>query len=922
MRPRKLIMSAFGPYAKEVTVDFDKLGSSGLYLVTGDTGAGKTTIFDAITFALYGEPNSEARKDTLRSEYADKATPTFVDLSFDYDGRSYRVKRYPAQERQLLRGSGTKIDGAKAELYLPDGAPLTKLREVDAAIIDIMKINRSQFMRIAMIAQGEFRKLLEAKTEERKAIFRSIFKTDWAVDIQNRLKEDTRELQRRRAEVQASLDRYIEGVECCDDEALRLELAEAKRDKRSTAETVELIEKIIASDELCEGKLAEELCTVEEELEAVNKRLSELEAYNGAKRSHAAATAELEKKIPELESLKNERAAALETKPEIEKLASEIISCKEKLPKFEELDTRIKKRAAAEKSARETGKMLENAQKTLENKNAELSSKEAELKALAKAGERRAELNSELERTDKRIETLKKLIADAADFEKLGKSLKQSQHTYKRAADKLAAENSEYNALYRAFLDGQAGVLAGGLTEGEPCPVCGSTHHPQPAEKRREVPTEAELEEKKNSVKLADDEAAAASKICAELGGKAESAKTALEKSLPEFGVADAAENCRAALEAVLISSENSRIETGLKWVAETKNLQRKETLEKLVPELRDGITSLLANITELREKLAEYETREKAEKSAAEALAAELGFESKAAAEINIRGLEKKRRAMDSAMEAAEQNYSRCNDAVIGLRATVKSLEAQLETVCDVDGESELAARNELLGRKKKTQLQQQELITRVRINRGNLENINARAEEKIALDEEYKWMYNLCATAAGDLGSGKSKIMFETYVQMAYFDRIIELANVRLSTMSSGQYELKRHEDADNLRSQVGLELDVIDYFNGSSRPVGSLSGGESFLASLSLALGLADEIQSSAGGVKIDTMFVDEGFGSLDGDTLNQAMKALYSLSDSNRLVGIISHVEELKKRIEDKQIVVTKNGAEGSSVKIIC
>ena len=919
MRPLELVMSAFGPYAGEVTVDFGKLGESGLYLVTGDTGAGKTTIFDAITYALYGEPNSSSRKDSLRSKYADMGTPTFVKLTFEYDGKIYTVKRNPEYERPAARGSSTVIQKAGAELYLPDAAPITGLKDVNNALMGIMKINKSQFLQIAMIAQGEFRRLLEASTHDRKEIFRNIFKTGWAESIQERIKNDTKELASRRNEVQKSLDRYIDGVECPGEDELFPELQTARRDKWPTAETVELIEKIIASDEKRSEELEAELTAADAQLAEVNARLAVLETYNKAKQSHAEAKAELERKTPELESLKSKLDTAKASKPEIERLSAEIATCRAKLPKFLELDAHTKAAVNAENGKRSAAAQLSAAAEKRESTAAETESLEAELKALARTGERKAELTAELEKSTGRASAIGSLITEAESYDKLVKKLRQEQESYLKAAEKSDAAKTEYDAMMRAFLDGQAGVLAARLSEGKPCPVCGSPNHPQPAEMKRDVPTEAELEATKAAAGEAADKAKTASDTCKELLGKTDAARENIERQLPEFAEGADAENCIAVLNEKLKAEKLHKAETEVRLQEETKKVRRKEKIEQQLPVLRKETDTLTEQVTQLKTKITALETTAKAEKLSAEKLASELGFASSTAAEEHIKMLADTRDSMSLAIENAEKAHKACSEDIIALRASLSSLEVQLETVCEVDGEGETAKQAELIKQKRSIALLQQDVAARTKINRSNLSSIKAGADEKTALDEKYRWLSTLASTAAGDL-SGKSKIMFETYVQMAYFDRIIELANVRLSTMSSGQYELVRHVESDNLRSQVGLELDVVDYFNGSRRPVGSLSGGESFLASLSLALGLADEIQSSAGGVRIDTMFVDEGFGSLDDDTLNQAMKALGGLSEGKRLVGIISHVAELKNRIE-KQIVVTKNGADGSEIKII-
>ena len=294
------------------------------------------------------------------------------------------------------------------------------------------------------------------------------------------------------------------------------------------------------------------------------------------------------------------------------------------------------------------------------------------------------------------------------------------------------------------------------------------------------------------------------------------------------------------------------------------------------------------------------------------------LRFGSIAKAKNESEALEKNIDEMKKAYEKAQEALLESDKKIVGYKASIKEMSKQLYSKCNLDRESETNKRTEITKKKTADDAVAKELHTRIKSNKQVLDNIQANVENLDKLEKHYTWLRALSNTANGNI-SGKEKVMLETYIQMTYFDRIIARANTRFMVMSGGQYELKRRKEAENNRSQSGLDLDVIDHYNGTERSVKTLSGGESFKASLSLALGLSDEIQASAGGVKLDTMFVDEGFGSLDEESLDQAMKALLSLVDGNRLVGIISHVADLKNRI-DKQIVVTKGKNGGSKANI--
>lgn len=920
MKPLKLTMSAFGPYSGETVVDFEKLGNGGLYLVTGDTGAGKTTIFDGITYALYGEPNSTGRRNTLRSKYADISVPTFVEFTFEYDGKVYTVRRNPEYERLTKNGKGTTKQTADATLWRPDGAPVTKTKEVTAAVTEIMHIDRDQFLRVAMIAQGEFRRLLEATTSERKEIFRSIFKTHCAEKVQERLKEDVKELDKRCKSTRESLQRCVENVSCDGDDVLGLELKKAKSEAWAAADVIELLEKIIASDEARSGKLSAELEETEKRLDAVKTSLGILEKNNKAKLDREKAARELEEKSEAIAELKKAYSEAEEKKPELEKLSAELASHRERLTRFDELDRHLLAALAAEAAAAKAAEGLERAENKLLSEKMSVQELENELQSLSKAGERMALLTAALEKSKDRIAAVQELTDKVHDREKQKNQLAAEREKYLVLSAEAEKAKSEFDEKTKLFLDGQAGVLAQSLAEGEKCPVCGSVHHPEPAHKLRDVPGENELELAKDKSLLASEKARKASELCHGIGVRIEAAGESIAAKLREFAESADADNCLEALENAANSERESCEKLNAEIGAEGAKVLRREKAEEELKKKKENAEALEAEISELRTELAAKTATARAEKATADKLSAELDFRNRAEAEARINELEEKKKSLQNFAEKAEQEYKACREEIIILSERVRSLDEYLESADEIDGE---AAEKEMLmleAKRAGSKKLEGEVNLRLGLNRKNLESIRAQSAEIIALDGEFRWKSALCNTASGDI-KGKSRIMFETYMQMAYFDRIIELANKRFSTMSSGQYELKRHDESDNLQSQVGLELDVVDYFNGSVRPVSSLSGGESFIASLSLALGLADEIQSSAGGIKLDSMFVDEGFGTLDDDILNQAMKALGGLSEGNRLVGIISHKSELKSRI-DRQIIVTKNGAEGSEVKIIC
>ena len=920
MRPLKLRMSAFGPYAGSTTADFEKLGASGIYLITGDTGAGKTTIFDAITFALFGEASGDSREPAmLRSKYAAPETPTEVELTFSNGGRTYTVKRNPEYERPALRGGGTTTQKADAELICPDGRRVTKSREVTAAVREILGVDRGQFSQIAMIAQGDFMRLLLADTKTRQAIFRDIFRTRYYQVFQDRLKEEAGKLGRECDDARKSISQYVKGAVCDGEDVLAAELNKAKENALPTADTMELLARLAAQDEEAIRRIADEAAALGERLELVNAELGKAEEAKKAAEDlkkaegEAAAAGEKLRLLAEaLEKARGEQETA-------EKLGEAAAALEALLPEYDRRDRLTGQRKEAEASLRRASGENEQAKEDLEALSGTLERLKAEQETLAHAGEEKERLNGEIARAAQKKDGLTELLTLFSEYDSLAETLGRAQEAYKARQEISQELWQDHEAKQRAFLDEQAGVLARGLEDGKPCPVCGSAEHPHPAAFSEAAPTEEQLKKAKQRAEKAREEASAASLAAGKCLAAAEAKKEELRKKasvlFPELEIAAV----KSAVEAGLTAVREQLRALSESVRAEEKKIGRKAELDKLIPdtesaqkrldaavrERTESIAALKAGIAELDVQLADF--------------AGKLQFPDKQAAAAEIRRLKSEQNERKEALAKAERAHREQETASAGIGGLILQLRKQLEGAEQKDVGKLSEQREELKGNIAKLTEKQRQIHVRKAANETALGNIRTKSAELEGLEARLTWVRSLSNTANGNL-SGKEKIMLETYVQMAFFDRILSRANTRLMIMSGGQYELKRCRTADNNRSQSGLELDVIDHYNGTERSVRTLSGGESFKASLSLALGLSDEIQASAGGIRMDTMFVDEGFGSLDEDSLQQAMKALTGLAESNRLVGIISHVSELKERI-DRQIVVTKERSGGSRLQIV-
>ena len=919
MRPLKITMSAFGPYAGEVTLDMQKLGKSGIYLITGDTGAGKTTIFDAISYALYGEASGNYRENTtLRSKYASADTPTFVELEFEYNNEIYKINRNPEYPRPNKRGEGFTKQSANAELVMPDGSVITKIKEVNAKVEEIIGINKNQFSQIAMIAQGDFRKLLNCETNERSKIFRKIFKTEPYHNIEIKLSSLFNELKRNREKEKSGIEQYINQLKCNENDTLSLELERAKSGDVLIEDVIKLAGEIINKDTLEYTKTQKNIESINEEIEKINSNIKLYENQEATKKAYAEASAKLE----ELKTKRNDCEKAYKSaeaqRERLDDLTRKINLINSKMPKYDELKS-------LENSINERTQSFEKSNNLLKLKQQEITLLEKEIDEKSKALEEVKgadllvqKLTAQKEEIKKKAEALKELKTEIDRCKTEQKNLKNAQSFAKSALDEYGALENEYNQIYIAFFNEQAGIIADELKDGEPCPVCGSTSHPNLARKSENAPSQADVESAQNLVKKAQEKADKARDTASALKSRfdeiAANVKSAAKKL---FGTDDNVfDDYNSNINA--LKKEYDCTLALLKTANEKLNLYQK--LDKEIPKIQEKQKSISDEISKLNTQKASDEAFISENTKRVISIKSELDFESADLAKDKLKEYTNLSNDIKNAIEKSKNDF----DDIKSKYDTQKGKKASLENALKEFKEIDLATLNEkslkLNEYKKDIDKTAKSLYSRIESNKLLVDNISKKRDILKGYDDKYVWLKALSETANGDI-SGKEKITLETFVQMTYFDSIIRKANIRLLTMSDGQYELVRRSDAETLKKNEGLALDVIDHFNGSSRSVSTLSGGESFMASLCLALGLSDEIQSSNGGIKLDTMFVDEGFGSLDGEALDRALSALTSLSQGNRLVGIISHVDALRDRIDNK-IVITKDRTIGSNAQIIC
>ncbi len=1022
MKPYNMIVSAFGPYAKTVEIPFHRFGKEGIFLITGDTGAGKTSIFDALCFALFGEVSGSNREvESLRSDFALPETKTFVDFTFFHGEELYRIVRNPAYVRPKLRSDGTTTQSADAALYYPDGHVLTGYGKTKTAIEELLGIDAKQFKQIVMIAQGEFLKMLYADSNTRGQIFRRLFQTECYADFQKRLKELEKEKriaftdsQKRLAaclqqsgfadDLCAVEDSFQEGELWLQEEGERL-----SETKAVVLEMEKQIQRKIALRAQVEGEQTQrkKRKEAEETLDALEKQKTEQEnlrillekqrkaldyvfpleqAWKNAKQEvslimaeQAALFKEQEENAILLEKAEAEQREIPKRKAALEKKKS---SCNAKRENLEQIKKKSDILSVIADCQKETERLSE--------EKAGLETAMAESEKICQKGKQAAEELAETEKAillctqqENALAERHKILLDTAANDKERQLLQQELEEKRKAyrVQETAWKKASLSALEaeRLFLREQAGFLAETLEENAPCPVCGSTVHPHKAVPSFHAPTQ---EEWKQQQEFADREKRKLETLRVEGVGTKERLSL-LQNTLQEQRKTLAV----SSLEALRAETEyNNRERTlckekGQDLEQEKKKLQNivetGKQREKILEQQKNQLKSVAEDLQRQEQTYSRLEGKRTA-------LEEQIGTQSYEEAEEELRLIQEEIEKESADMEKTEESYRKMQtnherkEAVLREKAEQKKeREMQAEQAekafqhqllaygfPDVETYTMLLPKREELEEKEEKNRAYFLALSSVKTRLSDLgkenqqllqTNLDMLAEEIAALQEkkeceqakyeEKRTLYamrrdalsrgkqewkvyekekesyypikELSDTVSGDI-SGMDRISFEQFIQGVYFEQIIEAANLRFQDMTDGRYLLLRAEESADKRVQSGLVLAVMDYFTGKQRSIKSLSGGEAFKASLCLALGLSDMIQQKTGGVQIDAMFIDEGFGSLDEQSREQAVAVLQRLSTENRLIGIISHVTELKDSIEKK--IVVQKGIQGSRISL--
>lgn len=1035
MRPIKLVMSAFGPYAKEEVIDFSLLNGKNIFLITGPTGAGKTTIFDAISYVLFGEASGSTREnDALRSDFADKSRLTYVELDFELRGENYHIRRVPQQIKPKVKGEGFTTQSSEAELTLPDGKVRTGTSNVTNKINELLGINKEQFKQIVMLPQGEFKKLLLADSKEREVIFRKIFGTYNYERIQVLLNDKARtlykDLEKSRDRILVNLKNIKSEEEIVDsdnvdvisavgkiEENIAIKEKEAKEIASKLDETRKQIEKLQAEkiqsvnnnnllddkkkvseliekykdkeveikekeDILAKAIKAKEILFVEEEMikQQKNKELKE------------RINLEIDKNIGLIEKELEKAKISLETEEskeaEKDKLVEEANSLSDKKPKILEFDSTKKRIGQLEIRTEEMKKASSNQQSNLEKFKEEQGKIEEKQREIIEFEKSKILLEREI--SEKTL-----LINKVRDLYKEINRYNQEKNNYDKLKNLFNNQEKIYKDSKRIFeekqemyMKEQAGILADSLQVGMPCPVCGSLEHPSPALRVSDVPSEEELKEYQKQFEEYQKEYQETLLEMTQIKSKMDSSMNdVIQKGVSELkdklnedtynegtqenilnlgkGLGNEIKELEAKLEIYnkgisekdlfnkkldevkrnIVNCENEikrllELYTN-EYAALVSDKEKLESLEKEIPSDIKSVDQLEEKISKIKEsielfnkriKLAREKVNELNKSSSSEKAKSEEGKKqikeldeeiNKSREIVNSRILENKFKSYDEYNEVKQyiKSINQIQKEISEFKENFKSLLDKSEELKMKTKDLEYVAIenidlkiNDIKKSEHEINEKSKEIYSVITNNSNILNEVNEIYTKVLDKEKSYKVIGELA-----NLANGKKSpyISFERFVLASYFQEIIDAANLRLSKMTGERFILKRKEDKGKGTAQQGLELEVYDNYTGKSRHVKTLSGGESFKASLSLALGLSDVVQANAGGISLDTIFIDEGFGTLDSESLDNAINSLIELQKGGRLVGIISHVPELKERIEAKLEI--KSTLEGSSAK---
>lgn len=914
MKPLKLVINAFGPYVDKTTIDFENFGDNGLYLITGDTGAGKTTIFDAMSYALFGEASGSARSKvhTYRSDFAKDDNATFVEMEFLRHGEKYFIRR---ESSYLKDGRKTAIP-ERATLTKPDKTTLSGTSEVNSEIQNIIGIDKDQFSKIVMIAQGEFQKFLLAPTKERLEIFRKIFGTEKYEEFLNELKNRLNSTGSDKNDKKLLLENSITNIISDNDD----ELEQLKNNENIVYNLGELLEKLeisIKNDEKENKSFDEKSKKIQKEFDDLTKDIEKATGINNDKKS----LKELKEKLPEYEQKAKDTAKIYNTEKAKDKdrknLEVSIANLEKSIPEYGELEK-------IQKEQNDKNTVLETLKETLEVKQKELDELKKQNKSDNTELEKLKDLSGEIIKNESDIKTNKDKKDELKSYQAQISVYRKAKDDYDVQSEIVKQAHGDYEEkekiaknIYNQFMANQAGILAKDLKDGLKCPVCGSEKHPHPAKLINSDVSENDLNDANKAQKEAQKKSTDEATKLGEMQGNIKNLEGTLMKyAKTEFGL-KVIEGLEQKIEDSLTENQKQydNLQKEKKDLEEKQN--RKKELEEATGNFEKNKDALDKEIAKIQQNQTDIKTAIASLKSAIKEKQKNLQYKTKDEAQKTLNKAQDDLNLLKQALQDTEDAKNKASNELSEVKGRIDVLEKKIPKDFDVDIEKLNSQKTEKQDELSTLTESNKGLYNRFKTNKTLLNDIKKLQKEFENLSEEYEILDNLHRTANGTLKGGKHKISFEGYVLGVYFDEIINAANERFKEMTSYQFELRKAE-AKSGNAQTGLDLNVFDYYTGKERSVSTLSGGESFKAALALSLGMSDIVQQRAGGVEIETMFIDEGFGSLDPESLDQTMKTLSDLSGNKTLIGIISHVADLREKIDNK-IVVTKTQS-GSKLDI--
>lgn len=887
MKPLKIKISAFGPYKNCIDIDFEKLGKSGIFLITGDTGAGKTTIFDSISFALFGEVSGSNRPvPSVRSDFADNDTETFVELEFTHKNKKYKIRRNPAYERTKKRGEGTTKTSADASLEYDDKV-ISGTKNVDIKIEEILGINSKQFKQISMLAQGEFLKILFAESKDRTEIFRRIFDTDIYNQIAKRLADKTRIA---KAELEQLKDYFAINSSNI-----------VWKDGIQSVQPKDVNELFI--QEILE-KLQQEIKINSEQFGKCQEQIGKQSDENSKMEKEIMAQKDKNDKIDRCQKLQDERKVLQEKQEDIKQ--KEIL-----IQKSQEIINKIlpkeDKKKELEKEISQKQKVLQDISEKIElgKKKEEKFKQILELIEIIKVQfQKYSELKDVKTELEDKIKKLQVIIKEQENKKIASENAQKLEAEWEKLSTEVLEKEKE-------FFREQAGILAEKLKENEPCPVCGSLHHPNLAIKSKSVLTKEELDNLKEKEEKSR-------KILTDATNKVTEINSKIETLIKEFGEKPDVELYNkkyAEISEELEKAYNQLNDNYKKIMLKDIVIESfeydifKEKITNKISKEREEFLKLQTQQEENKKQIDELlQKKEKAQNDYQNTLK-ELGFENEEQYKKSVLN--------NLQIEIFSKEIEKYKTDVTINATKLEEIQKEIKGFEKVDLTAKIQEFNNKKQELENMRRQQMEYHRIFENNNRILVDLQTNSKKLDSKIKEFTMVEDLSKIANGTV-YGKRRIEFEQFVQASYFDMVIIEANKRLLKMTDNRFLLVRKESSERVSDKIGLELEVIDNYNGKRRDVKSLSGGEAFKAALSLALGLSDVIQSYSGGIVVDTMFIDEGFGSLDTESREQAINTLNQLTDNHKLIGIISHVTELKERI-DKKIIVTKS-TEGSKITV--